>query len=243
MGKADPPHPPTPPDETGEERVDAEPEPATGELLPPRPPRAKTPPQNRDYPGAELLRGESPRQILRRIHEGDPLGLAPRCFDRLQGRAILLVGDRLLARALVRVALQAPGYDGVPPLDRWLEQCIDWAIDDLLGENADAEHRGDPPTETGDPNFAFLSETLGVEPPLARKAAIVFNDLPPAIRRTFWEVVVKGKTTSRWVAEGHGPPEYVKEQLAYALGMVSSLGDADLDCPAGPDVARGGGPR
>ena len=243
MGKAEPPPPPTPPDETGVERVGGERDPGSGELLPPRPSRAKTPPQSRDYPGAELLRDESPRRILRRIHEGDPLGLAQRCSERLHQRAILLAGDRLLARTLVRVALRAPAYDGVPPLDRWLEQGIDREILDLLGEDADAEHRGDPPTETWDPDFAFLSETLGVEPPLARKAAIVFNDLPPAIRRTFWEVVVKGKTTHRWVAEGHGPPEYVKEQLGYALGMVSSLGEADLDCPAGPDRAGGGASR
>ena len=229
MGEADPPRPPTPPHDPGEER--GSPEPPTDELIPPGPPGAKSPARCRDYPGAELLRGDSARRTLARIHDGDPLGLGPRCSERLRERAILLGGERVLARALVRVALRAPTYEGVPPLELWLEQRIDRAIDDLLGE---------PPAETGDAHFAFLSETLGVEPPLARKAAIVFNDLPATIRRTFWEIVVQGKTVRRWVAEGHGPPEYVKSELNYALGMMSSLGDADLDRPTDPDLARGG---
>ncbi len=210
-----------------------------GDLLQPRPApldeQGKEPAKNKNFPGAEFLSGGSSREVLRRLHEGDPLDLDDRCFERLRHRAILLDNRRLYVRAIARIATQALRYDGIPSLAVWLDECIDWSIRSLIDDDAEEERCGNPPTEPWDPNYAFISETLGIEPPLARKVGLVFNGLPSVTRRTFWAIVMQGKSIHRWIAEGHGPPERVQARLTYALGMMSSLGKLDMPCPDEPD--------
>jgi hypothetical protein len=97
---------------------------------------------------------------------------------------------------------------------------IDEALEDLVEEDREEETSGLPPTIPWDPRFAFLSEILGLEPALARRACLRFNLLPDDVRRTYFAVVIEGKTMRRYVAEGNGPPSQVREYLKRALGAL-----------------------
>ena len=54
--------------------------------------------------GRALLAGGSPREILARLVDGDPLGLRAVVYERLRARAYLLEADRVFLRSLARVA-------------------------------------------------------------------------------------------------------------------------------------------
>jgi len=170
----------------------------------------------------ELLRDTGPLRILRRIQPGDPLGIEGRCRRRLERRAILLDAGPLVSRSLARLAHRAPRYDGEPSLSDWIDACIDQAIEDLLAAGAEREARGGPEVESTDPTHQILARLLGIEAPLARRSALVFNHLPAETRRIFWSVVVRGKTIPRTAAEGIGDPEGIRSQLALALRRLGA---------------------
>jgi hypothetical protein len=175
----------------------------------------------RDYPGREILGAGSARSVLERLMDGDPLEIGPRCQERIEHHAILVAWDRLWLRSAARIAYSAPTYDGTPPLDLFLMEHVDLSIDELIEEDREEENAGQPPLEPWDPRYSFLAETVGMEPALARKACIRFNDLPEAVRRTYFAVALARKTIHRWVAEGHGPPHKVKEDLKRAFAALS----------------------
>ena len=195
--------------------------PSAAELLPVRPGAVE---DLADYAGVDILSGASPRRVLQRVVQGDPLGLDERCLDRLRHHAMLLSGDRLYDRAAAWIAHQSRTYRGQPELGAWLGRCIDRSIRSLLEEDLEAERDGLPFHADEDSAYEFLSSALGVEPPVARRCALVFNHLPVPVRRTFWSVVMQRKSLHRAVAEGHGPPERARARVRYALGMMSTLG-------------------
>ncbi|MCB9916294.1 MAG: hypothetical protein H6828_14290 [Planctomycetes bacterium] len=182
-------------------------------------------PRNRPYPGSDVLGGETAGEVLERVLDGDPLDMDGRCFARLRHNATLVDGDRLYDRATAAVAIAALDYDGAPELGRWLDRVIDRTIRALLDEDIEAERQGLPPTRPRDPAHGFLSDALGVEPPIARKCAVVFNGLPIPVRKAFWAMIMQDKSLNRAVAEGLGPPETCEARVRYAMGMMSSLGD------------------
>ena len=162
-----------------------------------------------------------------------PLGIEGRCLRRLDRRAILLEAGPLVSRSLARLAHRAPGYDGEPELTEWIDACIDRAIEDLLAASAERETRGRPELEPTDPTHHLLARLLGIEAPLARRSALVFNHLPVETRRIFWSVVVQGKTIPRTAAEGLGDREVIRSQLTFALRRLGTPG-RDPSPPPGP---------
>lgn len=211
------------------------PEGGEGELQP-RPSRSKGR-GRRSFQGSEILGGGSSAAILARLLDGDPLDMDGRCFARIRHHAVLVDGDRLYQHATARVAAQALYYEGKPPLARWLQLRIDEVIRILLDEDLQAELDGRPPEGPTDPACGFLIDTLGVEPPLARTCAVVFNNLSIPVRKAFWARVMQDKSLNRAVAEGLGPPAKCEARVRYAMGMMSTLGqwpepDPDPDAPA-----------
>jgi DNA-directed RNA polymerase specialized sigma24 family protein len=179
-----------------------------------------------DFPGKDILGHGSPREILRRIGDGDPLEIIPRSIDYARELAVLIDARRLAIRAMARTAHAAPRYSGTPPLDEWLRKMIDISVNDLIREDREEERAGIPPSEPWDPRFAFVSETFGVEPGAARRASIAFNVLPSDVRRAFFAIAVDRKKLNRYVAEGNGPPEKVRAHVRRALEAISGhLGD------------------
>jgi hypothetical protein len=187
------------------------------------------------FPGSELLRGKSSREILGRIVEGDPFGMEERCVNRIRHHAMLLPVRRLALRSLARTATRAGRYQGVPCLADWLNESIDRSIQDLLQEERE-EERNAMPVDAQDPRFTFLEDTLGLPVAQARKACIVFNDLPLEVRRSFQACIVDGKTINRYTAEGNGPPDKVESELRRALTALAILEDPGEDQRGGLHV-------
>lgn len=172
------------------------------------------------WPGHALLAHRSAKEVLARLIDGDPLEIEARCMARIEHQARFVDVRRLHLRAVARIAHAAPRYRGEPPLDRWIEERIDASMDDLVTEDSEEERSGLPPSQPWDPRYAFLAEALGIEPTLARRACIAFNDQSTEVRRTYFAVVVAKKTIHRYVAEGNGPPEKVKAELQRVLDAI-----------------------
>jgi hypothetical protein len=180
-----------------------------------------------DFPGRAILSAPNSREVLARLMDGDPLEIDARCRERILSRALMLALRRVYLRAVARIAHQGPRYRGVPELDVWLAARIDEALDDLLAEDREEELSGVPPTSPWDPRFAFISETLGIEPALARRACLSFNVLPDEVRHAYFSIAVEGKSLHRYVAEGNGPPSRVREHLNQALAALGLRIDPD----------------
>jgi hypothetical protein len=188
-----------------------------------------------DYPGRAILGSRSERVVLSRLIDGDPLEVEARCRERIIEQALMLALHRVHLRAVARIAHRAPRYRGTPGLDEWMKECIDEALRDLVNEDREEELSGLPPSEPWDPRYAFMSEAIGVEPSLARRACVEFNVLPHEVRRTYFAIGIEGRTIHRYVAEGHGPPSKIQEHLIRALRALGQR--------AGPtrDDLEGGG--
>lgn len=173
------------------------------------------------YPGKDLLSGGSPREILEHLVDGDPLELGARCRERIEESAYLLDPDRLHLRAVARVAHAAARWRGEPALDQWLGERIERSMDELMDEDREDERSGIPPGEPWGARDSFLSETLGLEPTLARRACVAFNRLPFEVRSAYFAVAVQGKTVSQQATEGNGPPAAVRANVVRAVRAIS----------------------
>lgn len=141
----------------------------------------------------QLLAGASPREVLARLMNGDPLGLRGKVVERLRARSLLLDADRALLRAFARTARFALRYRGEPALDAWLAGLVDEALGDLLREEAEWLRRGSP---GGSEVAAFndLARPLGLEPGRMRAACAAFNQLPDGDRRAFYALLIEGRS-------------------------------------------------
>jgi hypothetical protein len=183
-------------------------------------------------PGGHLLRGRSPKDILARLLDGDPLEVRARCKERLHALALLLSLDRLQLRTLARIAHAASRWDGEPPLRQWVEGRIEYSMKELIEEDAERVRSGIPELGPGEGQYAFLAALLGIEPHLGPAACVAFNIQPEEVRRAFFAVVVEGKRVNRYVAEGNGSPQEVKDRLTRAfraLGLAEDFRRGPLE--------------
>lgn len=178
-----------------------------------------------EFFGAALLKGESPREVLRKLTDGDPLELRARCEAQLRERALLVALERAFAKALAVTARKAMSYRGEPALDAWLAQNVAHALDDALLEDRDGG--GDAR------HYEFVARVWDMQPDVAQRACGAFNGLPRAVRAAYWALAIEGKTLRRLVAEGHGPPKLAEARVERALITLGTLRD-----PGGEDLAE-----
>ena len=145
--------------------------------------------------GAALLHGDSPRLLLDRIADGDPLGLLERTNQRLSFQALLMDWHRATRRAMTYVAYLAARdrYRGNPPLSEFLDRGIDVAIESLIEEDWSADRRNDPIDPENDP-YGSISLAADVDPAHARRVTLEFNLQPIALRRPLYCVLVDNKS-------------------------------------------------
>ena len=134
-----------------------------------------------------LLTG-SPRTILKRLAEGDPLGLRERVDARLRERWLLLDVERVHLRAMALVAHRAGSWSGRPGLEHWLTNQVDAAIDEVRAEAGP----GDGPRE-GPGAADAIAAALGLEPRVARRLQAIFDGRSEAERRIFIRIVLDGE--------------------------------------------------
>lgn len=167
--------------ESVEVRPPAHPTPAT---------RARRAPRPVDW--RSILAAASPREVLARLMNGDPLDLAHVVEERLKARAYLLDADRVYLRTAARCARLAARYRGDPPLATWLAERVDESLLELVDEELEALASGaSPQGELA--VFESLARPLGLDPARTRRACAVHNALDEAERRAFREVVLEGR--------------------------------------------------
>jgi DNA-directed RNA polymerase specialized sigma24 family protein len=158
-----------------------------------------------------LLAGGTPREILCRIVQGDPLELRAHVARRLRADAYVFDADRVHLRALARCARFANRYPGRPDLDEWLDQIVREAIEDLLREDLELARSLD--RDGAEPSAAFtaLARPLGLDPAAMRRACAAFNRLGAADREAFFELLIEGRSLDELArARGEGATELAR---------------------------------
>lgn len=133
----------------------------------------------------------SPREVLARLVDGDPLGVRALVAERLNTSRRLLDAERVTLRTLARVARFACRYRGRPEFETWLVERCDEAIDDILDEEreAAASSFASEPSEA----FTLLAEPLGIEAQVARRACVAVNDCTFEERDAFFALVLEAR--------------------------------------------------
>jgi len=186
----------------------------------------------------QLLSGSSPREVLARLLNGDPLGLAGVVAERLRARAYVLDADRVLLRALARCARFALRYRGQPELEAWLSERVDEALLDLQREDLEAERSGRPAEPHELAAFEDLASPLGLEPAAMRGVCVRFNLLAEGERRAFFALALEGRSLDLLAREWNDSATEIARRARRALEalLASSAPPASpTSSPAAPD--------
>lgn len=171
------------------------------------------------------LIGRSADEVLQKLDAGDPLGIEAAAKALLAERAFLVDVERLVARGMAQVAFAARLYRGWPPLELWLRQRLERALEALLEEDRERLLEGGPLPREDEASYAFLRETHGVAPERVVAVAVVFNDLPDVVRRCYYDAYVLEKGIEGCAASGVGTLTEVERHLLRALTAMSTLRD------------------
>lgn len=148
-------------------------------------------------PGWRKLLGGTPREVLGRLVQDDPLGIREKVGIRLQSDALLLDADRVHLRVLARISRFAGRYRGRPELSAWIESAVAEAVEELLREEHESvrSRRAEEPEKAS--VFASLATPLGLDPTAMRAACAAFNLLPFADRNAFADLVLRGRSLDK----------------------------------------------
>jgi hypothetical protein len=87
----------------------------------------------------ELFAAPSSSQILKRVLDGDPLGIEERCRARIEHLALLVDLERVVQCTMANVAFFAPRYRGAPPFELWLRQRVEAGLERVLEDEQESE--------------------------------------------------------------------------------------------------------
>lgn len=158
-----------------------------------------------------LLFAGTPREVLARIVDGDPLGLRPLVVAALRRGAWMMDADRVHLRALALCARHGATYRGRPALDDWLAARVDEAIDDLLDEERAA---GASPAGEA---FAALARPLSLRADDLRAACARFHARPHEERRAFVRLVIERRPLEQ---SGADPLETARRARRATLALL-----------------------
>jgi DNA-directed RNA polymerase specialized sigma24 family protein len=142
-----------------------------------------------------VLGAGTPRQVLARLVDGDPLGIRRIVTERLRERAWLADADLVFLRTVARCAWFSARYRCERDLARCLRDLVDEAVLDTVREDLEAA-RGGEGGDRADRELAAwsdLARPLGLDPRAARTAAAVFDHLPEPERRAFFALAIEGR--------------------------------------------------
>lgn len=166
---------------------------------------------------AELLSG-SPREVQRRLQEGDPLAIGDRAYEAIAETALMMQPERVCYRTAARLAIRAAGFPGAEQLDEWINEAVGWSLLSLVQEDADQELLGSEAPEGWEQNFAFFAGLFEIDPADARGMCVRFNLQPHAVRVAFHRVVIQGTLV----------PDYARQVGLPKRDVVTLLKEAYL---------------
>jgi hypothetical protein len=164
-----------------------------------------------------------------RLCDGDPLEIGPRSEARLEECAFLLDPRLVLNRSLARVAYDSMRWRGDPPLAQFLERSIDRAMKDLVEEEAESALHCVGEDEGGRGQSRFLSDLLGLDPSLTRRACAVFNALGRAERTLWWSVCVREERIRDVALRTAVSEDYVRRMLSGTFELLSRATGRRID--------------
>jgi len=176
-----------------------------------------------------LFEARSPREVLARLVEGDPLRLRERCAQRVRSQALLLDVQRLQLRTVAHVARHAGTYRGTPPLDVWIAERVRKALTELLDEDEARRSLRDIPELPSDQRLLAVANVLGIEPEVLARGLSVFNRAPSDVRSAFCEMVLDGVSPAEWSAANGFSVERAKAAVRRALWILGVREDLDVD--------------
>lgn len=140
-----------------------------------------------------LLRDGSPREILHRLLDGDPLSIWPLVDARLAEHAFFVDPSRTRLRATARVAFDARRFDDREDLRDWLLARAERAIVEILAEQQAEELQSLPAASSEDFDYyQAIGESIGIDADLARLCCARLNGLDAPSRRAFRALAVDG---------------------------------------------------
>lgn len=152
-------------------------------------------------PAWRTLLAGTPREVLARLVQGDPLGVRGVVAERLRSGSVLLDADRVQLRVIARIARSAGRYRGRPVVDDWVDGHVLQIIAEVIREDHESA-RGCVPTGEGLADvFTALAGPLGLEPASMRKACAAFNVLPLADRAAFVDLVLRNRSLDELARE------------------------------------------
>ncbi len=161
-------------------------------------------------PAWQTLFAGSPREVLSRLVQDDPLGVRGRIARRLRADALLLDGDRVHLRTFARISRSAGSYRGRPDPTEWVAGLVAESVEEIVREmheqarrrarsREDRARTGSPdPTKVADEAreadaFDVLAGPLGLDPGSMRTACAEFDVLPFADRTAFFDLVLESR--------------------------------------------------
>jgi hypothetical protein len=140
-----------------------------------------------------FLSGADASEILAHLSEGDPLRLQEASARRLREVWFLLEPERVYHHALAVCAKAASKERAPADLSAWARAKIDFAIEELLSLDREAEQAHPELVSEAEKAFPLLTDSLMLDPKLVRFASVSFNALGPLPRRAFFELLIEGK--------------------------------------------------
>lgn len=162
----------------------------------------------------------TPREVLARLVNGDPLGVRGGVASRLGSGCVLLDADRIHLRVVARIARSAGRYRGRPAVDEWVDGHVLRIVAEVIREDHEAA-RGRASTEKEAPDaFTALAGPLGLDPRSMRKACSSFNVLPLADRTAFFDLVLRNRSLDDLVKELGESATQIARRARRALDVI-----------------------
>lgn len=172
-----------------------------------------------------LFSAPSPRAVLARLVDGDPLELWPRCVERVTDDAVLVPQARLYHRSIAQVAFAAMRYRGDPSLDEFLADRIAASLAELIEEDAESVRARVLDVDLREAPYPRVAAVLGIELPQVRGACVAFNALPDLVRKRAYPIMFAGRTIQSCAGPDLGPPDEFPPAIEAALAaMARQLG-------------------
>ena len=167
-----------------------------------------------------LLAG-TPREVLARLVQGDPLGVRGVVSKRLRAGSVLLDADRVLLRVLARIARSAGRYRGRPAIDDWVDGHVLQVLGDVIREDHEsARGRATTGEEEASDAFLALAGPLGLDPASMRRACSAFNVLPLADRAAFIDLVLRNRSLDDLARELGESATQIARRARRALDLI-----------------------
>lgn len=183
----------------------------------------------------EIFEGTDSLRILRRIVEGDPLGLERLVLEALDDLAVMFQPARLLAATQARCAWR--GAVDVAPTERsfreWFSARLSEAMESLTQEDWSEERLG-LPSDPLDERYLRSMGPFELPANHARRVALLFNQTAAKVRRPLYAVLVKNRPMAK-VAEAFGLQ--IDQLKTLTFDCLASFGSTDARNPVDPDDA------